>query len=404
MIRNFIIIGMDDNREPFFPPEVLQHIREGKVFSGGLRHREIVEKLLPEGAEWISITVPLDNVFAQYENIFADFEKKASDASIVVFASGDPLFFGFANTVMRKLPSAKIILFPTFNSLQMLAHRILLPYQEMQTLSLTGRPWDAFDSALIRGDKLIGVLTDREKTPATIAARMLEYGYDNYRMTVGEALGNGEEESVRTFSLEEASQSAFRFPNCLILQRNKVHPRPFGIPESEFHLLNGRNRMITKMPVRLLTLSMLTLREKKSFWDIGFCTGSVSIEAKLQFPELKVTAFEQRPEGKELMARNSRKFGTPGITTVMGDFLETELGGLPAPDAVFIGGHGGKMIEILQKIKEVLLPDGVIVFNSVSEESKALFTKGITQINKKVTQCTRIAVDTFNPIEIMRAE
>ena len=82
---------------------------------------------------------------------------------------------------MRKLPSAKIILFPTFNSLQMLAHRILLPYQEMQTLSLTGRPWDAFDSALIRGDKLIGVLTDREKTPATIAARMLEYGYDNYR-------------------------------------------------------------------------------------------------------------------------------------------------------------------------------------------------------------------------------
>ena len=41
---------------------------------------------------------------------------------------------------------------------------------------------------------------------------------------------------------------------------------------------------------------------------------------------------------------------------------------------------------------------------TVSEESKALFTKGITQINKKVTQCTRIAVDTFNPIEIMRAE
>ncbi len=149
------------------------------------------------------------------------------------------------------------------------------------------------------GKRHQGVLTDREKTPATIAARMLEYGYDNYRMTVGEALGNGEEESVRTFSLEEASQSAFRFPNCLILQRNKVHPRPFGIPESEFHLLNGRNRMITKMPVRLLTLSMLTLREKKSFWDIGFCTGSVSIEAKLQFPELKVTAFEQRPEGKE---------------------------------------------------------------------------------------------------------
>lgn len=89
--------------------------------------------------------------------------------------------------------------------------------------------------------------------------------------------------------------------------------------------------MITKMPVRLLTLSMLTLREKKSFWDIGFCTGSVSIEAKLQFPELKVTAFEQRTEGKELMERNSRKFGTPGITTVMGDFWKRNSAGFPPP-------------------------------------------------------------------------
>ena len=299
-MQTFYIIGISDNRNQFLSPEIRNLVSQGKVFSGGKRHHELVHAYLPEDAVWIDITVPLDAVFCRYEE----------HPEIIVFASGDPLFFGFANTVMRKLPSAKIILFPTFNSLQMLAHRILLPYQEMQTLSLTGRPWDAFDSALIRGDKLIGVLTDREKTPATIAARMLEYGYDNYRMTVGEALGNGEEESVRTFSLEEASQSAFRFPNCLILQRNKVHPRPFGIPESEFHLLNGRNRMITKMPVRLLTLSMLTLREKKSFWDIGFCTVSVSIEAKLQFPELKVTAFEQRPEGKELMERNSRKYNT----------------------------------------------------------------------------------------------
>lgn len=213
-MQTFYIIGISDNRNQFLSPEIRNLVSQGKVFSGGKRHHELVHAYLPEDAVWIDITVPLDAVFSRYEE----------HPEIIVFASGDPLFFGFANTVMRKLPSAKIILFPTFNSLQMLAHRILLPYQEMQTLSLTGRPWDAFDSALIRGDKLIGVLTDREKTPATIAARMLEYGYDNYRMTVGEALGNGEEESVRTFSLEEASQSAFRFPNCLILQRNKVHP------------------------------------------------------------------------------------------------------------------------------------------------------------------------------------
>ena len=67
---------MDDNRSPFFPPEALAQIRKGKVFSGGIRHKEIVGPLLPAGAEWISITVPLDRVFSRYEEIFTRFERR----------------------------------------------------------------------------------------------------------------------------------------------------------------------------------------------------------------------------------------------------------------------------------------------------------------------------------------
>lgn len=393
-MQKFYIIGMSDDRRQYFPPDVLDIITRGTTFSGGKRHHDIVASLLPAGSDWIDITVPLEHVFARY----------AGYSEIVVFASGDPLFFGFANTLRRELPEAEIQLFPSFNSLQMLAHRLLLPYQDMKTVSLTGRPWQEFDAALIEGEALLGILTDREKTPATIAARMLDYGYDNYRLTVGEALGNREEESVRTFTLEEATKETFRFPNCLILERTYRRSRPFGIPESEFHLLNGRSKMITKMPVRLLTLSMLDLRDKHSFWDIGFCTGSVSIEAKLQFPHLKVTSFEQRAEGKELMELNSRKFGTPGITTVIGDFRNTDLSAFPVPDAVFIGGHGGHLTEILQKINQVLPAGGVIVFNSVSDESRELFRYGIAQINRTITDCVHLTVDTFNPIEIMKAK
>ena len=152
----------------------------------------------------------------------------------------------------------------------MLAHRMLLPYHDMKVISLTGRPWDLFDQALIEGEKLIGVLTDRNKTPSRIAERMLEYGYDNYRMTVGEVLGNREKERVRTFSLSEVIKMEFVLPNCLILEKEEDRLRPFGIPESDFHLLGGRVNMITKAPVRLLTLSMLDLHNKHSFWDVGF--------------------------------------------------------------------------------------------------------------------------------------
>ena len=394
--QHFIVIGMTDDREVWFPPEVRAAIAAGRVFSGGKRHHEIVAPLLPEDARWIDITVPLEAVFRQYEG----------HPEVVVFASGDPLFFGFANSLRRELPEAEITVYPSFNSLQLLAHRIQLPYADMRTVSLTGRPWKAFDEALIRGERLIGVLTDRQKTPALIARRMLDYGYDNYRMTVGECLGNRASERVRTLPLPEAvaAEASFTFPNCLILEQIAIRTRPFGLPERDFELLEGRVNMITKMPIRLLTLSRLDLTRRTSFWDIGFCTGSVSIEARLQFPHLTVTALEIRPQCREIIDNNARRFGAPGIDVHMGDFLEADLVGLPAPDAVFIGGHGGKLAAILRRIDEVLLPGGVIVFNAVSEQSQTLFRESITAIGRRVTGEMHVTVDSFNPITILSAE
>ncbi|MBQ1673691.1 MAG: precorrin-6y C5,15-methyltransferase (decarboxylating) subunit CbiE [Bacteroidales bacterium] len=393
--RHFTVIGMTDEREVWFPPQVRDAIAAGRVFSGGKRHHEIVAPLLPADARWIDITVPLEAVFDQYE----------CHPEVVVFASGDPLFFGIANTLRREFPAAELTVFPSFNSLQLLAHRMELAYADMCTVSLTGRPWDAFDRAVIRGERLIGALTDRHKTPAMIAARMLEYGYDNYRMTVGECLGNREAERVRSFaSLEEAAAAECTFPNCLILEQTRLRPHPFGLPEQDFALLDGRVNMITKMPIRLLTLSQLDLPRRTSFWDVGFCTGSVSIEARLQFPHLKITAFEIREAGRALMEQNARKFGAPGINALIGDFLEADLSELPAPDAVFIGGHGGRLVEMLRRIDRVLLPGGIIVFNAVSAQSQQLFREGIAATGRRITGEMNVTINQFNPITILKAE
>lgn len=390
----FYVIGIDDNQQHYFSPEIKEVISSHTVFSGGKRHHEIAESFLPKGYSWLDIVVPLKNVFQQYQ----------SYGEIVVFASGDPLFFGFANTIQREMPEAEIVLYPSFNSLQILAHRLILPYQDMHIVSLTGRPWLKFDEALIERQSKIGVLTDnKEHTPSAIAERMLEYGYDNYVMYIGELLGNKEKEKVSTLELKDVIGKTFKFPNNLILIKTKTRNRPFGIPESDFHLLNGRAKMITKMPIRLLSLSMLNLRDKWVFWDVGFCTGSVSIEAKMQFPHLEIFAFEQKEEGKELIENNARRFGTPGITSFIGDFTQTDISELPLPDAVFIGGHGGKMNEIVTKLSKVLNPNGVIVFNSVSDESRNMFLEAIEKNGLKLEQSITIKVDDFNAIDVMKA-
>ena len=397
MKKTFIVIGLSDAQEPWLDPKALDAISKAKVFSGGKRHHEIMKGLLPNDYKWIDITVPLAKVFEQYRETF-------NSQFIVVFASGDPLFFGFANTILREMPDAEIQLFPSFNSLQTLAHRILMPYQDMCIVSLTGRPWHEFDKALIERAPKMGVLTDnKEHTPNSIAQRMLEYGYDQYIMWVGEHLGNPSEERITKLSLSEAAQQSFGNPNCLILQAENIRPKVFGIPDEQFAILEGRPKMITKAPIRLLSLQALDLYQKHTFWDIGFCTGSVSIEAKLQFPHLQIVSFEVREEGKELMQINSQRFGTPGITTIIGDFLTQDLKSLPRPDAVFIGGHNGQLSLMLERIKQLLLPGGCVVFNSVSQESQQTFKQEASKQGFTLQPSLHIALNDYNPIEIIKA-
>ena len=393
----FYVIGISDAPRPYFPPEVIKIICQGHVFSGGKRHYKIVASYLPQGAEWIDITTPLDAVFEQYHD------------EVIVFASGDPLFFGFANTIKRKMPDAEIVLFPSFNSLQLLSHRLVMPYNDMRIVSLTGRPWPEFDRALIERACKIGVLTDHEHTPAAIASRMLEFGYNGYQMHVGEHLGNPGEERISTWTLDEAAKQEFDYPNCLILVGNDPRPRCYGIPDNEFALLDGREKMITKAPLRLLSMQALELPQKSVLWDVGFCTGSVSIEARLQFPHLHVEAFEVRPECEALMQENSRRFGAPGINVHIGDFLEADIANLPSPDAVFIGGHGGKLKEIMAKVLTMLTDDGCIVMNSVTSpmvhtDSHQLFNEACDEMGLTQEQPTRIILNENNPIEILKCK
>lgn len=390
----FTVIGISDSHIQHFAPDVFALIGKSRVFSGGKRHHEIMKRYLPDGYEWIDVTAPLENVYSQY----------IGHKAITVFVSGDPLFYGFGSTLMRKFPVAEIKMYPSFNSLQLLAHRLNMPYQSMTNVSVTGRPWDMLDSSLISGNPIIGILTDKKKTPAMIAERMLEYGYDNYEMSIGENLGNELRERVSTIPLNRAIDMDFEMPNCVILRMTHPRIRRFGIPDREFSHLAGRERMITKMPVRLLSLSMLDLHNHKSLWDIGFCTGSVSIEAKLQFPHLSVTAYERRPESATLITENAKRFGTPGITSVTGDFFDIDLSLYPAPDAVFIGGHGGRLPEMLERITKYAPKDCIIVFNSVNRESYDTFIRTAESLGKRIVGSHRVTLDEFNPITVIKAK
>jgi len=396
MSERFTLVGLSDSAEPRLDPAALEAIREHRIFAGGERHREIVAELLPSGSRWITIAPPIDGVLSQLA---------VADEPVVVFASGDPFFYGFGATLQKRFPGASMRSFPAFHSLQMLAQRCLVPYQSMRHASLTGRSWEELDLALIAGERLIGVLTDTRKTPPEVARRMLDFGYSGYRMVVGEALG-GTDERLTHCTLDEAAGMEFGRLNCLLLEATEPPKRWFGIPENLFDGLPGRPNMITKMPFRLAALAALELSRARTFWDVGFCTGSVAIEARLRFPGLAVTAFEKRPECDALLEKNARRFGAPGIAKVMGDFLTQDhraLCGSDGVDAVFIGGHGDQLDEVFDVVVRHLTPGGRVVMNAVRQSSTEAFAASAVRHGLELAEPLKLTVGEHNPVAVMKA-
>ena len=385
------IIGISDQQQESFSSEAENAVFRADYFAGGKRHHERVGHLLPEKHDWTNITVPLTVFFK---------EIKVRLGYWVVFASGDPLFFGIANSLKREFPAAEIIVIPYFNSLQLLAHRTATPYGLYRTISLTGRPWQLFDAALINGESHLALLTDRKNTPTVIAARMQYFGYDNYELLVGECMG-GSTEKITWFSVKEAAQTEFQQPNCLFLTKIEAKCRLRGISETLFEGLPGRPKMITKMPVRLTTLALMQLQQRSVFWDVGACTGSISIEAKIQVPHLQVRAFEIRPESEGIITRNCQTFGVPGISLHIGDYLQEDKTTFEKPDAVFLGGYGGQMEALLDDINQHLQPGGVLAFNAVRAESEWQFLDWAKNNHFRITTKTKITVDDFNAIIVI---
>ncbi len=392
-VPEFTVVGLP-NRADFQPRGTVRRALDAHtVFCGAERHREIVARWLPTGHRWLP--------FHCSSTLLA--EARTLAQPIVVFASGDPLFYGIAGSLRRAAPAARVRVLPWFNSLQLLCHRLALPYEELVATSVHGRGWTELDAALIRGERLIGVLTDAERTPAVVARRLLDHGFTQYTVHIGEALESHAERIV-SLTAEQTTREHFDPLNCLLLAAPARRPSALGLDEAAFAGLPGRPDMVTKMPVRLATLARLDLAGRHCLWDIGFCTGSVAIEARRQNPLLRVVAFEKRHACATLLERNARTFGAPGIQAVMGDFFEQPLATLPAPDAVFVGGHGGRLAELLARVDTVLAPSGRVVLNAVLDTSRADFEAAVARLGYRALPPLRLQVDDHNPIAVLAAE
>ena len=143
-----------------------------------------------------------------------------------------------------------------------------------------------------------------------------------------------------------------------------------GIADEEFFQRKPKAGLITKSEVRVLALAKLGVRPDSVVWDIGAGSGSVGVEAALLAPQGRVFAIEKNAEDFGIVQQNIAKFRTHHLTAVRGNAPDgTEE--WPDPDAVFVGGSGGRMDESVATAARRLRPGGRIVIDAATIENLA---------------------------------
>ena len=152
---------------------------------------------------------------------------------------------------------------------------------------------------------------------------------------------------------------------------------------------------ITKEEVRALALNKLRLKGKKRMVDVGAGTGTVGIEAALSYEDLEVISIECKQAALELTARNIERFGLANIKLISGYApipLEEKV------DAIFIGGTGGKLEDIMKWSYDILEEGGRIVANFIIVDTFYETLKFMEKVGFKEIEAIQVGVSKLEPL------
>lgn len=345
------LIGIGDNGQESLLPQYRQWIADCEVLVGGERVLEFFPSFT---GEKIVIKGGLSTLV----------EKLAQETrKTVILASGDPLFYGIGGYLAKKLT---IEVYPYMSSIQLAFSKMGESWQDAYVTSIHGRPIKGL-AQRIDGQKKVALLTDADNNPNALARYLKHFGMTEYRAFVAENL-QGIDEKFGWYSLDEMEEGKFSSLNVVILQQTSAPKRyALGIDDEEFSQRKPDKGLITKKEIRVLSLQAMQLQKDSTIWDVGTCTGSMAIEAGKLAPEGQVYAVEKNAPDLENCLQNQQKFRVD--LTAIHSKAPAGLEQFPDPDAIFIGGTGGEMVELLQLCCARLKPNGRIVLNAATIEN-----------------------------------
>lgn len=324
---------------------------------------------------------------------------------VAVLLSGDGGFYSGAKALLPLLEAYDTRCICGISTPVYLAGRLQMSWQDWHLVSLHGM--NANVARCVASHEKTFFLLGGTVTLSALCSHLCVYGLGNVQVYAGADLSLETEQLFcgSAASLREVSCSHL----CAVLVHNPAWEQcpPSGIQDERF--VRGKVPM-TKSEVRALCVARLQVNDTDCCWDMGCGTGSVSVELAIRCSRGSVHAVDWNAEAVALTEENSRRFACDNVQVYEGR-AEEVANTLPAPDAVFIGGSGGGLAQILdaalQKNPRVRLLLTAVSLETLSQAC-ALFRERqmdteITQLavtrTKKVGSHTMLAAE--NPIYLI---
>ena len=335
-------------------------IDHAEILVGGDRHLSMLPELPDDRRSRIVWASPIESTIQQIINYRGQ--------NVCVLASGDPMWFGIGTTLLKKIPIEETSIIPSLSTFSLICARLGWSLNEVETLSLCGRPPSLLQTYIYPNAKLL-ILSSGKETPQVVANMLCDRQFSHSKITILEHLGGEKERIISSMAHQFQNYPEFADLNAIAVEcipnpeaRIKSLSRIAGLPDEAYH----HDGQLTKREVRAMTLSALAPNAGELLWDVGAGCGSIGIEWMRSHPRCQAIAIEK--SRTHLIAENAIALGVPNLKIIEGNAPEA-LKDLPIPDAIFIGG-GATVPDLFETCWQNLRSQGRLVANVVTLEGE----------------------------------
>jgi precorrin-6Y C5,15-methyltransferase (decarboxylating) len=300
-------------------------------------------------------------------------ETRLGDVTLAV--SGDAGFYSLAKRVTAHFGRDAVTSIPGVSCIQIMAARLGKSWVGVSSATLHGRARPdirSLASKLLSSSALVLLLGEPEKVAEDVEWLCSDERVKNAEAALGWDLGLPGERVAEAATLGELDAEARGGRLALLWLEKKREPRADGtrfarrgvIPDEWFEREEGVP--MTKSFSRSVAISLLSPLCGARILEIGTGTGAMTVElARAAGEQGHVSGVEPSRAALELTRRNISRAGVaPRVALVEGHAPEAMPEG--RYDAAFVGGHGGRVEDVLAAVWERLEPGGRMLVTSIT--------------------------------------